>query len=400
MATYGLYYPYMRVRQDAWLKLAALYWPRLARIVPSGYDLRESRTARLLSDELDFFIDAKPDDAAIDVAFGFSQLIAAHEDQLRDRWRISDLRRNRDWNPHKPHQSVPAWLQEGAPGIAWIYASKMSDVLTTQLQQLGLASVAGPDRQWVGVHPEMAWLYMCAMAGEVAKSNPILQPITDQERAHIATASWSLDDLLASTLGEHRGDPEHVPQADEIVRYALIAVQFAAPAHLANVPTEVIVKVRKRHGAEFVAFRELVDRLSKELSEELQDSKEDAIRERYVQDKIESMIVRPLEDLKASLKGLNIDAATTLVNAKVELPILLAGAAVVGFAHNIAVTTVGAAVGVASAARSRKQARRKQLNESPLSYLLHLEQEANSAAAADRLRNMIARPLNRILADG
>jgi hypothetical protein len=33
----GVYYPYIHFRDEAWLKVAALYWPKLTRIVPPGY---------------------------------------------------------------------------------------------------------------------------------------------------------------------------------------------------------------------------------------------------------------------------------------------------------------------------------------------------------------------------
>lgn len=56
MASYmGLYYPFMEFSDDAWVKLAALYWEKLGRIVPKGYTPRyDSTTVKQLTDELDF----------------------------------------------------------------------------------------------------------------------------------------------------------------------------------------------------------------------------------------------------------------------------------------------------------------------------------------------------------
>ena len=34
MATIGLYHPFIHFKDDDWLKLSALYWDRMARIVP------------------------------------------------------------------------------------------------------------------------------------------------------------------------------------------------------------------------------------------------------------------------------------------------------------------------------------------------------------------------------
>ena len=40
----GLYYPYFHVRDERWLKVAALYWPKIVRIVPADYQTRDSDT--------------------------------------------------------------------------------------------------------------------------------------------------------------------------------------------------------------------------------------------------------------------------------------------------------------------------------------------------------------------
>lgn len=37
MATIGLYYPFIHFKDDDWLKVSALYWNRMARIVPHSY---------------------------------------------------------------------------------------------------------------------------------------------------------------------------------------------------------------------------------------------------------------------------------------------------------------------------------------------------------------------------
>ncbi|GDY32599.1 hypothetical protein GTS_42320 [Gandjariella thermophila] len=42
----AVYYPYIHVRDDTWLKYAALYWPRLGRLRPPGYPVSDSLVAR------------------------------------------------------------------------------------------------------------------------------------------------------------------------------------------------------------------------------------------------------------------------------------------------------------------------------------------------------------------
>jgi hypothetical protein len=38
----AVYYPYIHFRDPSWLKLAALYWPRMVRIVHPDYPTRNS----------------------------------------------------------------------------------------------------------------------------------------------------------------------------------------------------------------------------------------------------------------------------------------------------------------------------------------------------------------------
>ena len=38
----GVYYPYMRIRDESWLKMSALYWDSMRRFKPTRYHLRDS----------------------------------------------------------------------------------------------------------------------------------------------------------------------------------------------------------------------------------------------------------------------------------------------------------------------------------------------------------------------
>jgi hypothetical protein len=57
----ALYFPYVNLPGDSWVKAAALHWPQLGRIRPRGnYGLRDSDTVKRLRDELDFIVDVRP----------------------------------------------------------------------------------------------------------------------------------------------------------------------------------------------------------------------------------------------------------------------------------------------------------------------------------------------------
>src|SRR5262249_55594740 len=70
---HGLYYPYFRIRDDRWLKVMALYWPKIVRLVPPHLDDMHqpsvSRTVQVLIEELDL-IERLPAGASVQAAGG------------------------------------------------------------------------------------------------------------------------------------------------------------------------------------------------------------------------------------------------------------------------------------------------------------------------------------------
>jgi hypothetical protein len=84
----SLYYPYFHVRDDMWLKAAALYLPHVARVRPPGYPVHDSPTATVLRDELDFLRDIAPGPQAAAVAQEFLALVQREEQALLKRYRV------------------------------------------------------------------------------------------------------------------------------------------------------------------------------------------------------------------------------------------------------------------------------------------------------------------------
>ena len=84
----ALYYPHIAFPNDAWIKLAALYWDKLGRIVPPDHQHHDSNTVRKLQGELDFIDDFPPIFAADVVSSQFCALLDAYGEQLVTRYGI------------------------------------------------------------------------------------------------------------------------------------------------------------------------------------------------------------------------------------------------------------------------------------------------------------------------
>jgi hypothetical protein len=55
----ALYYPFIHFPDDEWVKLAALYWNRIARIVPPGYTTHDSPVVKAFGDSFVHNLKAK-----------------------------------------------------------------------------------------------------------------------------------------------------------------------------------------------------------------------------------------------------------------------------------------------------------------------------------------------------
>ena len=84
----SLYYPYVHVRDDAWLKAAALNWPKIGRLAPDGYPIAGSETARKLSGELDFIGSINAEPYALDLLAEFSDFIKENHAALQKRYTV------------------------------------------------------------------------------------------------------------------------------------------------------------------------------------------------------------------------------------------------------------------------------------------------------------------------
>ena len=54
------------------------------------------------------------------------------------------------------------------PRLGYIYYEKISDDVYLALKESGLASTDDRGERWIGMHPRLAWVYMTALAEQIA----------------------------------------------------------------------------------------------------------------------------------------------------------------------------------------------------------------------------------------
>lgn len=375
----ALYYPYIHFKDEAWLKQAALYWPRLSRIVPDRYPTKDSAAVQLLRDELNAIEDLVPDfDALARVSDRFVRLIATRSPELRERCSLEGLDPGIDPGVH---------LSEGRGGlnplyrqgqVAYVYASKMSYPLCQALDDAGLSSPGRGDL-WVGMHPDLARAYMCALTEELSSMYG-LHPATDQPDAFIATGSWDMDRIANVLLG---GSSWKESDASLHDRFVVACVRQAVPANLEHVPMERIVAARKSAGHLLNDFRLYVEHCLEDFA--AAHSEQDTALAADLLAEVELTVGSKLKVLERELRKAKLDTVPSLLSVKTMLPALPLAAANLAHVPPQVQGGIAVAAGVAWVARGMTASTGDIIESSPVGYLHSVSTTIKADTAAKRL---------------
>jgi hypothetical protein len=390
----GLYYPYTHFHDRGWLKFAALYWPRIARIAPGGYADLENPDAQRLRDELDFVLDLDPNAGsrrwvgkkvldALDMHGGLirsryripERIVqtvggASNAGEERIEYRFPGLGESvRLENPiSRWPQPVDFPVPESFGRLIGLYREKLYPALFEELERNRLA-VLDDRGDYAAVHPNFAWAYMSMLADELAADGKLV-PVSDDLIAYANCGAWTPDRLASVLLGQAL---VRSPQdQDWRVDLATLALRVAVPADLEAVPIDRIIKIRKRFGVELDAFRELIAATSQELADELDGITNSAILKAYLEESVARRFERPLEELRRAMRSLGVETTLGAASVKFELPAATALAA--GWATGQPVVAgAGAAFGLASWYRNWRRSRTELVRSSPVGYLWRVE---------------------------
>jgi Family of unknown function (DUF6236) len=425
----GLYFPYIHFRDDNWVKVAALYWPKMARIVPVGYPLRDSDTVRALSDKLNWTFEIPPEEARDLVAPIFADFIAELENnedrpsyeigQMAD-WLVGSSSHDQveadpggapSWGngPGEP----PIWGQRTDGSLAGIYSTEFEPNLCGLLLRSGLAGRAlansmdyqtkgilefirpwdaprpwsglpldhGPMREagWLVMHRDLAWIYKCLLSETLANHNR-LALTTDQVNAHAAASGLSARQLaLGGISGQNL-------VGDLVTTFGLMAIETVMPRDLAGVSVDKIIMIRKRYGDQFDLWHDYVDRVGTDLAEQLANVESPQVLRQYLNEAARKYAEAPVNRLRQGLASVGVDTIIAAVNKKFEIP---AAIAATGLATGSPVAVAaGAAVGIAELRRGAKDKFRAQLS-SPSSYLLNVKEELEPSSWVQRIMVMM-----------
>lgn len=393
LPTPGLYYPYADFQSEAWVKLAVINWSRIERIKPARYPHEDQMITRRLF-ELGWLQDITPDRTQLMAAaqeFLFEFLLTPNQPSFSGGFRLDQ----RKWAKYAVEQRS-AWPEThfGIPPhgadkrLAYVYAGsgdemKMIPWLIQYLKRARLVlrhEVNGAI--WLGLHPYIAGIYMCALTRVIADDR-LLVPVTDDEIAHRAFGRSALD-RLGETLGGGRGAPREIFPEEIESQYVEIALRGALnPVDLDEIPIEKIIEFRGTHEAELRAFQDHVFGLREEVLKvsQIGDTRE---IEHRLRDLYKSRTEPELRDLQEKLRRFGIRSVPGFFGLRIDKDSaiqIIGGAAAAAGAHYVlgpaAPVAVPFAISVAAIPyiRTRHKEHWRIKHESPASLLLAAKHE-------------------------
>lgn len=392
----ALYYPYATFGDERWLKESLLSWDRVALIRPTGVEASVAAAGpverSILAHQHEDFVDpVTPDDESLERVYdAFSIADQESLDQLQRRY--GPEARDRLAAPARP-------TRQAAPAVAdarliWVYAadyhSKMNYAMAELLLSRGLA-VEARDRgreRWLGMHPQLASVYLTALTGELARTRGYVA-CTDDIAAHRAAGALDLDQIDRALSGR-RARLGIAPTVQHVeARYLHIALQAGLrPVNLEQVSVETLLDFREQHRREILAFRDHLSSIERQLAGMTSVVDEHELA-RHLQDVYEDRTREHVDNLRTAMNRSGIQTALRALTLKLDLA--GAGATLPGIAAGALATAVGApvAAGLAPVAvalsaapliTGYRQARREQ-RESPLAFLIAAERELGADAA-------------------
>ncbi|MFZ2405783.1 MAG: hypothetical protein WAW41_11640, partial [Methylobacter sp.] len=363
----SLYYPWIDVRDEAWLKSAALYWDMIQTIVPEALDRPYStKTARQLQDEgILVPLRVRSDLREIE---GLTQDVLTYLRSQEGMELLTGANRNHVYlHPDKLPNSVRH--------LARMHPEKISHEIRYMLEESGLSR---PSRGgFLEVDDEFANFYMTLLATRLSESIGA-GLVTSSSLPHRLSLKAKTDSQMTDIIGssERHGYEYQLYRKGRTVRRELaqgmlVELMLEEIAVDPATPIERIIEYRKGHSPELGRFRAKVGQLTSSLPE---DAPLQAMRQQ-VSDLYVNEVKPAIDDLKKSLtSGRN----KWLTSGWMCLACFSVGSSSVLLGMGLATANallVGAGISLVGSGILYNVAKRDSLRANPYSYLMSLQKE-------------------------
>lgn len=369
----GLYFPFIHIRDESWLKSAALYFPSVRRLVPHGYLKHDTPTAKAFFDA-EILQDEDPQRWIDGATWNLLRTLKANTRLLSRHYSVRQAQKT--WTGEVWGEGA----EDGRTGaLGWIHVTKFQPEVLNYLADRGLAMLGRSDSRWnleqpgdpwVGLHPVLAGAYMTALATRVSEDE-FFHPMTDQLDLRVATPNSDVQAALRLLLGRREASPRKRDFATEGVNtYIMLAMQYARPRNLDGIAAEKIIQCRTDLKEELVTFRRYVDSQQEELAELAAIPVKERRLEEFARH-VEQTIEMPLQKLERGLRLFKLEPVRSLVlTSSFAAPVIAEP-----ILHSFGATpreglATGVAAAIGTAWWSVRENRADVRESSPVAYLL------------------------------
>lgn len=368
----ALYYPWIDIRDEAWLKTSLLYWDSVRTIVPESIkEPYSSETGRVLRDA-GFLLPLR-------VHSGMEELRELTVD-VRTYLSTSEggemLVAGKEGRRHDIHIGKLSTSLVRLP----IHTGKFGHEILHFLSGLASPSSRGPD--WLEFDEGFAHFYMTLLANRLADrvGAALLTPIPTAERLALAArldaqlsglVPWGLDVPSQRHWQEYEafGPRRRMPRTLAPGLLSQLAIQRVAINP--DTPIDLLLDFRERHRDELALFRTKIEQLTSAVEADLPV---EALRQRVL-----DLHVNEVEPALANLKGaLDGRRIRWLSDGLLKIAFLSAGSSTMLVAAGLAVPTAllaGAGLSLIVSGIMYNVDKRESLRSNPYAYLLSLERE-------------------------
>jgi hypothetical protein len=352
----ALYYPWIEVRDIAWLKSTILYWDEISTMVPLGFrDPYRTSDAKALADRgwltpMYLHDDLRSEDRTISdaIADASGHFVRLLDDPLwRERLRREPPDTDTVLNEHFPFESIQLLSRDkhdvtGAERLqqfAIIHEHKLSAALLTKLldEHIGWADLDESYRRsmnaslrgryplrnpWLRVNPDIAAVYLTILSNTIGEryglavvtDQPGLSSLTDTIRlgspvsSIVVAGDTSLpidSSIVLPTRGWYKAEAA-------IAEATLARCIFSTVTISEDTPVERVIRFRERHQDELDRFRAATGQLAKDLVGDYPTVRafEEAVHSTYKNE------IRPaITELEKARRGLGLKAGPDLIKA-------------------------------------------------------------------------------------
>ncbi len=402
----GLYYPHINFQNDAWIKLAALYWDKIGRIVPPSYATQDSITVQYLIDELGFIKNFAPSKTEMEeVSDLFVTVLTSHLSDIQKFYSLPPPRWSKQSNTLSYLMLDGPWpinltleqrrLSKYDPRLAYLLQDgKIALELGELLRDCGLAYPCHNLPNFptvIAMHPKLAFIYMEVLAEEMATRRQFY-PVADEELNHIATSGYTLERLIQALLPPDRSRRhliEQLPTEHEVeIQMATIALKSVLPKNIASIPVQKIIKLRHQYREEMTTFQRAIHETVLSLGQ-LQRISDLTALQAHLEVAYETRLKPHLNDLSKYMNSLGIQTAASAMNIRLsDLPLLTSTGQ---YLHLAPINPVIAGAGAIAYSmfpviqRKREEAQHV-VHTSPIAYLLYVKEGLKPANVITQIR--------------